>query len=945
MTSSQNRGGQQEKEMPKPDHVPFTDEHETVENESLSHSHSSNPNFFYRYFFIDTIKSMFNLYNRVLKAHQKLTFWHFKEFPKEESVRKESQALIDYAESSNNLNVWGLLKVILMTYAKTAILMVVLNLGNIGTLFLSTIFLSKLIRSFELNEDSSKTLYGTYLILCMFMNFLINIRSPSLSHEIFRKLRLSIAQLLYWKILKMNNTSLQKANIGKVINIFSNDLNFFEWGVRQMVIVFITPITLIFSIGALWSWLGPVCLMSILAFSLIYIIQVGISKRNVVNLKDKNKICDQRIKKASEALQMIRLLKLYGWEMLVKQNLEDHHSEEIKKLIAYNFRILIVRALSFGTSPIIIFFVMLSYYLIHDDYKDVFIPSIIFSVFQVLEYMRVYQVQSVGNGLSAIFEFKAILQRIIDILAIPVPDDAFKKPELSLVPKIKLKMQNFSGYWQDKLALDNLNISCEQGKVYAVIGKVGSGKSTFINAILRELTKTTGFLYNSESIGYVEQEPFIIADTVRNNIIFNREFNQALYSKIIEACCLEKDIETLSNGDMTEIGDRGTNLSGGQKTRITFARALYSQADLYLLDDPLSALDVKVGRIIFDKAIKGILKEKCVIFVTHQVQYLKEVDRIFSFENGKIVQQGTFNEFQSSLSKYFIEEEEEQLKVKETVDKKTNKADKVEGEEKIICFSKEIDEEISLSTYVNFFKFYKAKYMVIVCVVLFFFGECIRFFVYKSLSLFNVNNENMGNFFIGFFFLATFQICFSLAKYFFFSKLLFGCSDSIFQTMINAVLRAPALFFDLNQTGEVLSHFSHDHGMINNILMIFMVETIEFIFYFIISLIVISSFYIWFAFPFILLLFLLMYVVNIGKSLLLHAKLIDVIYKEPLCNYFSSTMNGLTTINAYRQKEKFADKFNEFSVKSSRSSLNFFNFFDGFYCVLDFLFKSFGMTG
>ena len=943
MASSQNRA-QQKEEIPKPAHVAFTDEHETDENDS-GHFQSSTTNPIFRYFFIDTIKNMFHLYYRVLKANQKLTFWHFKECPKEETVKKESQALIDYAESNINLSVWGLLKVLLRTYAKILALMIFLNLGNIATLFLSTIFLSKLIKSFELNDDSLKYSYSAYLILCMFMNFLINIRSPSLSHEIFRKLRLSIAQLLYWKILKMNNTSLQKANLGKVINIFSNDLNFFEWGVRQMVIVFITPITLIFSIGALWSWLGPVCLMSILAFSLLYMIQVGISKRNVVNLKDKNKISDQRIKKTSEALQMIRLLKLYGWEMLVKQNLEDNHAEEIKKLIAYNFRILIVRALSFGTSPIIIFFVMLSYYLIHDDYQEVFIPSIIFSVFQVLEYMRVYQVQSVGNGLSAIFEFKAILQRIIDILTISVPDEAFKKPELSLVPKIKLKMQNFSGYWGDKLALDNLNISCEQGKLYAVIGRVGSGKSTFINAILRELTKTTGFLYNSESIGYVEQEPFIIADTFRNNIIFNREFNQALYSKIIEACCLEKDIEILSNGDMTEIGDRGTNLSGGQKTRITFARALYSQADLYLLDDPLSALDVKVGRIIFDKAIKGILKEKCVIFVTHQVQYLKEVDRIFSFENGKIVQQGPFSEFQNSLSKYFIEEEEEQLKVRETEDKKANKADKVEGEEKIMCFSKEIEEEVSLLTYVNFFRFYNAKYMVLLCVLLFFLGECIRFFIYKSLSLFNVNNQNMGNFFIWFFFLATFQVCFSLTKYFFFSKMLFGCSDSIFKTMINAVLRAPTLFFDLNQTGEVLSHFSHDHGMINNILMMFMVETIEFIFYFMISLVVVSTFYYWFAFPSIVLLLVLVYVVNIGKTLLLNAKLIDVIYKEPLCNYFSSTMNGLTTINAYRQKEKFADKFNEFSIKSSRCSLNFFQFFDGFYCILDFLFKSIGMIG
>lgn len=940
MASSQNK-----EEISKPKHMAFTDEHETEENNPSAYSSSSSTNPIYRYFLVDSIKYMFHLYQNVLKAHQKLTFWHFKEFPKEESIRKESQALIDYAESNNNLSTWGFLKVLLKTYAKTLIFIIIINLGHIGGLFLSTIFLSKLIKSFEVNDLPMRYSYSIYLILCIFVNFLINIQYPPLHHELFRKLRLSIAQLLYWKILKMNSTSLQKANIGKIINIFNNDLNFLEWSSKQMIIVFVTPITLIFSLGALWSWLGPICLMSILAFSLLYMIQVYISKKNVFILKEKNKISDQRMKKTSEGLQMIRILKLYGWEMLVKQDLEDNHSKEIKNLIFYNFRILIARALSFGTSPIIIFLFMLSYYLIHDNYQEIFTPSILFSVYQVLEYMRVYQVQSVGSGLSSLYEFKAILQRIIEILAISIPDEVFKKRDHSLVPKIKLKMQNFSGYWESNLALDKLNITCEQGKLYAVIGKVGSGKTTFINAILGELTKTTGFLYNSESIGYVEQEPFIIADTVRNNIIFNRPFNQALYSKIIDACCLEKDIETLLNGDLTEIGDRGTNLSGGQKTRITLARALYSQADLYLLDDPLSALDVKVGRKIFDKAIKEMLKDKCVIFVTHQIHYLQEVDWIFSFENGKIVQQGSFNEFKNSLSKYFIEDDEEQQIVKEIDEKIAHQADKIKGEEKIMCFSKEIEEEINLSTYVKFFSFSSAKYMIFFCIALFFFGECIRFFIYKSLSIFNVDNENISNFFIGFFFLSVFQVIFSTVKYFFFSKMILGCSDSIFKKMITAVLRAPTLFFDINHTGEILSYFSHDHGMINNTLMMFMVEAIEFIFYFIISLVVISIFYYWFAPPCILILIALIYVVNIGKTLLLKSKLVDVIYKEPLCNYFSSTMNGLTTINAYRQNQNFADKFDEISIKSNRCSINFFNIYDGFYCILDLLFKLIGMTG
>jgi ATP-binding cassette, subfamily C (CFTR/MRP), member 4 len=148
---------------------------------------------------------------------------------------------------------------------------------------------------------------------------------------------------------------------------------------------------------------------------------------------------------------------------------------------------------------------------------------------------------------------------------------------------------------------------------------LGSGKTSLLLSIINEIPFTQGEISVSGRVAYVEQDPNIFAGTVRENILFGKPFDSDLFSRVIEASCLERDIESFSAKDLTEIGEKGVTISGGQKARICFARALYSDADIYLLDDPLAAVDSKVSREMFNKGIKGFLKEKTVILVTHQV--------------------------------------------------------------------------------------------------------------------------------------------------------------------------------------------------------------------------------------------------------------------------------------------------------------------------------------
>lgn len=182
-------------------------------------------------------------------------------------------------------------------------------------------------------------------------------------------------------------------------------------------------------------------------------------------------------------------------------------------------------------------------------------------------------------------------------------------------------MKDFWAYWDEedlnKPVLEDINLTVRTKQLVSIIGRVGSGKSSLINCVLKEVPKYRGLIRTCESIAYVEQEPYIFAGTIKENILFGKDLDQSFYNMVISLVNLEEDFAKFQIGDDTEIGERGINLSGGQKARISFARAIYSQAKLYLLDDPLSAVDAKVGKILFEKAITYLKSRAAVLLVTH----------------------------------------------------------------------------------------------------------------------------------------------------------------------------------------------------------------------------------------------------------------------------------------------------------------------------------------
>ena len=230
----------------------------------------------------------------------------------------------------------------------------------------------------------------------------------------------------------------------------------------------------------------------------------------------------------------------------------------------------------------------------------------------------------------------------------------------------KAFVKNVSCFWSkmsERSVLRNVSLSASNGQLVGITGPVGSGKTSLLMSILGELPISSGKISCIGKIAYISQSPWVYSGTLRENIVFGTRFAEQKYNKVIEVCDLQKDIARFTKHDLTEIGQRGVILSGGQRARVSLARAIYSDADIYLLDDPLSAVDAKVGKHLFERCIKEFLDGRIRILVTHQLQFLKQADNIVMLGNGSVVCQGTYSQIEKDkdVASYLLSQARQDL--------------------------------------------------------------------------------------------------------------------------------------------------------------------------------------------------------------------------------------------------------------------------------------------
>ena len=214
---------------------------------------------------------------------------------------------------------------------------------------------------------------------------------------------------------------------------------------------------------------------------------------------------------------------------------------------------------------------------------------------------------------------------------------------------VNLKHQHKSEHYKSQkqereFALQDVEFTTETGSLTVITGQVGSGKSILLSAIAGEVPDIDGAINCRGVLAYVPQIPWIFSGTLRENILFGEPYGEARYNRVIEGCALTEDIQQFPEGDLTVVGERGAVLSGGQRARVSLARAVYANVDVYLLDDPLSSLDFKVGKQIFDNCIKVLLGQKTRVIASHQEQVMREADNLIVLYKGGVLGKGSFTE-------------------------------------------------------------------------------------------------------------------------------------------------------------------------------------------------------------------------------------------------------------------------------------------------------------
>ena len=197
---------------------------------------------------------------------------------------------------------------------------------------------------------------------------------------------------------------------------------------------------------------------------------------------------------------------------------------------------------------------------------------------------------------------------------------------------------------EDEFILEDINFFAPSKSLTVITGPVGSGKSTLLSAIAGETSNASGTIDYQGSVIYLPQTAWVFSGTIKENILFGQPLEESKYERIIDVCALKEDFQRLPDGDQTVVGERGEVLSGGQQARVSLARAVYADGDIYLLDDPLSAVDFKVGQHIFNKCIKDLLGDKIVLLASHQQQHMENADQVIVLYKGSVLDKGRFTE-------------------------------------------------------------------------------------------------------------------------------------------------------------------------------------------------------------------------------------------------------------------------------------------------------------
>ncbi|XP_077850568.1 ATP binding cassette subfamily C member 13 isoform X1 [Macaca mulatta] len=782
--------------------------------------------------------------------------------------------------------------------------------------FTSPLIMKQMIIFCEHSSDFGWNGYGyaMALFVVVFLQTLILQRYQCFNMLTSAKVKTAVNGLIYKKALLLSNVSRQKFSTGEIINLMSADAQQLMDLTANLNLLWSAPFQILMAIYLLWQELGPAVLAGVAV--LVFVIPI-------------NALAATKIKK-------LKILKLYAWEPSYKNKIIKIRDQELKFQKSARY-LTVFSMLTLTCIPFLVSLATLCVYFLLDE-GNILTATKVFTSMSLFNILRI-PLFELPTVISTVVQTKISLGRLEDFLH--TEELLAQNIETNYIGDHAIEFTDASFSWNKTgmPVLKDLNIKIPEGALVAVVGQVGSGKSSMLSAILGEMEKLTGVVQRKGSVAYVSQQAWIQNCILQENILFGSIMKKEFYEQVLEACALLPDLEQLPKGDQTEIGERGVNISGGQQHRVSLARAVYSGADIYLLDDPLSAVDVHVGKQLFEKVIGslGLLKNKTRILVTHNLTLLPQMDLIVVMESGRIAQMGTYQELLSktrnltNLHQVISEEEKAHaLKRVSAVNSRTRPKDKIleqkprpsldQGKQFSMKKEKIPVGGVKFSIILQYLQAFGWLWVWLTMVTylgqnLVGIGQNLWLSAWakeaKNTNDFTEWKQIRSNKLNIYGILGLIKGLFVCSGAYVITRGSLAASRTIYVQLLNNVLHLPIQFFETNSTGQIISRFTKDIFIIDMRLHYYLRLWVNCTLDVIGTILVIVGALPLFILGIIPLVFFYFSIQRYYVASSRQIRRLTGASRSPVISHFSETLSGVSTIRAFGHQQRFIQQYKE----------------------------------
>jgi len=838
---------------------------------------------------------------------------------------------------------------------------------------LQAVALGLLIETFEDGSIAQRGyLWAGVLVLCAMVVLFEHHHVFYITWHKGMRLRIGFVASIYAKSLRLSSTNqVSAASSGKIMNLASNDVERFLMAALFINYVLWAPVQSLAILGVGVKLLGPAFAAGFGLLAVIFApMQFYLSQRFAKYRSKIAEITDRRVTLVSQAVAGARVVKMSAWENEFLERIQNIRKEEIDQIRRAN-RLKAWNEALFYSSNVVISIVI---FLVHVGTGGVLTPRNVFTVMSLVNVLQLEMTKHLSLGVMGTSEAYVSISRLQNFLQFPeIGDDSHvlkQQPEEATGndddDTYALSLSHVTCYWNSAnyssddttddscsskdssrmlfTALADITLEFRMNELTCVIGAVGSGKSALLQALVGELPLYIGKMTCCyKTLAYAAQDPWIMDGTVRENILMGNDWNKVWYDTVVNSCGLDVDFKQLRQGDKTLVGDRGVQLSGGQRARIGLARALYLDADVLICDDPLSAVDARVGRLIFYEAIQGLAigRGKCVVLATHQHQYVSEC-RCVLMTSGKVECVGSYSEcVQASGGK--LAEHAPDTSVDNTnttvIDDDLNP---VAVAEKVIASAEENEEQIIIDedegkelnitglvhwdTFLNYFKAMGGVWVGFSLLVFFSVTQASVLVTIAALGRWaerppdDQRSRDILGLIAG---LGCAVVILAVFRAMTCYHLTIKASRTLHDRMTKAVLRAKIAFFDQNPIGRILNRFSADVGSNDDLLPQTLFDFLVVLFIVLGAIITTIS-----VLPFVLIVvpLLMWYFLRVRRIFVTTSrelKRLEGLARSPIFAMMSESLSGVATIRANNCIHYFKQKFEEAHDAHSRAFFSF----------------------